>query len=79
MTTATAKTIQIYLPTVEPRGICIADITTRLVLAVLIPRSELAAGKLRWELDHPGVYFLFGEDRGRCQANPLNRPNGRRS
>lgn len=62
MTTATAKTIQIYLPTGEPRGIRIADITTRLVLAVLIPRSELTTGKLRWELDHPGVYFLFGED-----------------
>jgi hypothetical protein len=46
MTTATAKTIQIYLPTGEPRGIRIADIT-RLVLAVLITRSELAAGKLR--------------------------------
>ncbi len=62
MTSAIAKTIQIYLPTGEPRGIRIADITTRLVLAVLIPRSELAAGKQRWELDHPGVYFLFGED-----------------
>ena len=62
MTTATAKTIQIYLPTGEPRGIRVADITTRLVLAVLIPRSDLANGKLRWELDHPGVYFLFGED-----------------
>lgn len=62
MTTANAKTIQIYLPTGEPRGVRIADITTRLVLAVLIPRSELAIGKLRWELDHPGVYFLFGED-----------------
>ena len=62
MTTATAKTIQIYLPTGEPRGIRIADITTRLVLAVLIPRSELVTGKQRWELDHPGVYFLFGED-----------------
>ena len=62
MTAATAKTIQIYLPTGEPRGIRIADITTRLVLAVLIPRSELASGKTRWELDHAGVYFLFGED-----------------
>jgi hypothetical protein len=62
LNTATAKTIQIYLPTGEPRGIRIADITTRLVLAVLIPRSELATGKQRWELDHLGVYFLFGED-----------------
>jgi hypothetical protein len=58
----TAKTVQIYLPTGEPRGIRIADITTRRVLAVLIPRSELAAGMLRGALDHPGVYFLFGED-----------------
>ncbi len=57
-----AKAIQIYLPTVGPRDIRIADIITRLVSAALIPRSELAAGKLRWELDHPGVYFLFGED-----------------
>jgi hypothetical protein len=62
MTTPTAKTIQIYLPTGEPRGIRIAEITTRLVLAVLFPRSEMTAGKLRRELDHPGVYFLFGED-----------------
>jgi len=63
-----AKTIQIYLPTGEPRGIRIADITTRLVLAVLIPRSELAIAKQRWELDHPGIYFLFGEDDG---AKPI--------
>ncbi len=60
MTTAIAKTIQIYLPTGEPRGIRIADITTRLVLAVLIPRSELASGKLRWELDHPGPHPILG-------------------
>ncbi|TWT35112.1 hypothetical protein KOR42_52070 [Thalassoglobus neptunius] len=61
MTTATAKTIQIYLPTGEPRGIRIAEITTRIVQAILIPRSDLAQGKLRRELDLPGVYFLFGE------------------
>jgi hypothetical protein len=60
VTTAIAKTIQIYLPTGEPRGIRIADITTRLVLAVLIPRSELASGKLRWELDHPGPHPILG-------------------
>lgn len=62
MTTATAKTIQIYLPTGEPRGIRIAEVTTRIVQAVLIPRSDLGHGKLRKELDLPGVYFLFGED-----------------
>ena len=62
MTTPTAKTIQIYLPTGEPRGIRIAEITTRIVKAVLIPRSDLPQGKLREELDLPGIYFLFGED-----------------
>ncbi|MCC9658357.1 GIY-YIG nuclease family protein [Rhodopirellula halodulae] len=62
MTTPTAKTIQIYLPTGEPRGIRIAEITTRIVQAVLIPRSDLAQGKQRKELDLPGIYFLFGED-----------------
>ena len=29
---------------------------------MLVPHSERAAGKLRWELDNPGVYFLFGDD-----------------
>lgn len=62
MTTPTAKTIQIYLPNGEPRGIRIAEITTRIVKAVLIPRSDLPQGKLRKELDLPGIYFLFGED-----------------
>lgn len=69
MTTATAKTIQIYLPAGEPRGIRIAEITTRIVQAVLIPRSDLAQGKLRKELDLPGIYFLFGE--GEDEAKPI--------
>jgi len=47
---------------IEPRGVRIADITTRLELAVLVPRGELVRGGHRWELDHPGVCFLFGED-----------------
>jgi hypothetical protein len=51
----------------EPLGIRIGDSTTRLVLAVLIPRSELAAGKLRWELDRPVVDFLFGKDENGAQ------------
>ena len=61
VTSATAKTIQIYSLPGEPRGVRIADITTRFVLVVLISCNELVAGKLRWELDHRGVYFLFGE------------------
>jgi hypothetical protein len=61
MTTAQAKTTQIFLPTGEPRGIRIAELTTRIVQAVLIPRSELAEAKARPELDHVAVYFLFGD------------------
>jgi hypothetical protein len=64
VTTATAKTIQVYLPTGEPPGIRIANITTRPLFAALVPRSELATGKLRWDLNHPVVYFLFGVDEG---------------
>jgi hypothetical protein len=61
MVSAQAKTIQIFLPTGEPRGIRIAELTTRIVQAVLIPRSELATAKQREELDQNAVYFLFGE------------------
>ncbi len=69
MTSPTAKTIQIYLPTGEPRGIRIAEITTRIVQTILIPRSELIAGNHRPELEQPGVYFLFGEEED--EAMPL--------
>ena len=60
MSNPQAKTLQIFLPTGEPRGIRIAELTTRIVQAVLIPRSELATAKGRPELDQPAVYFLFG-------------------
>jgi hypothetical protein len=56
-----AKTIQIFLPEGEPRGIRIAEITTRIVQAVQVPRARLDRIMKRPELDHTGVYFLFGE------------------
>ncbi|MFO0866668.1 MAG: GIY-YIG nuclease family protein [Gemmataceae bacterium] len=56
-----AKTIQIFLPTGEPRGIRIAEITTRIVQAIAIPRSDLAKAKHRPEMQHVALYFLFGE------------------
>ena len=61
MTNSQAKTIQIFLPNGEPRGIRIAEFTIRTVQAVLIPRSDLAAAKSRPELDQIAVYFLFGD------------------
>jgi hypothetical protein len=56
-----AKTIQIFLPDGEPRGIRIAEITTRIVQAIQIPRSQLDRAMERPELDKIGVYYLFGE------------------
>lgn len=69
MNPANAKTIQIFLPTGEPRGIRIAELTTRVVQAVLIPRSDLADAKSRSELDQVAVYFLFGGSED--QAKPI--------
>jgi len=61
MTTNTGRTIQIYLPTGDPRGIRVADLTTRTVQATLIPQSQLKVASDRAELDQVAVYFLFGD------------------
>lgn len=61
MTDKRPQTIQFFLPQGEPRGIRIAEITTRIVQAVLVPRSKLAEAANRDELKSVGVYFLFGE------------------
>lgn len=58
---AEGKTIQIYLPEGEPQGIRIAEITTRTIQAVQVPRAKLASFFARRECEHIGVYFLFGE------------------
>jgi hypothetical protein len=61
MTDKRPQTIQFFLPQGEPRGVRIADITTRIVQAVLVPRSKLTEAAKRDELKSVGVYFLFGE------------------
>ena len=56
------RTIQIFLPSGDPRGIRVAELTTSIVRVIEVPR------KLRDEyLDMPeakqvGVYFLIGDD-----------------
>lgn len=55
------RTIQIFLPSGKPSGIRIAELTTRIVQAVAVPRTQLASLASRKEADHVGVYFLFGE------------------
>ncbi|QHW31462.1 GIY-YIG nuclease family protein [Paenibacillus rhizovicinus] len=45
----------------SPRGIKIAEITSRIVKAVLIPRNRLIEAGQREETKGVGVYFLFGQ------------------
>ena len=56
-----AKTIQIFLPDGNPRSIKIAEITSRTIQAILIPRSKLVDAGKRSELNNVGVYLLFGD------------------
>ncbi len=62
------KTIQIYLPDGNPRGLKIAEITSRTVKAVLIPRSLLEDAAQREELRNVGVYLLFGNNETKPQV-----------
>jgi predicted GIY-YIG superfamily endonuclease len=60
--TATPKTIQIFLPSGEPHGIRIAEITTRIVQVIEVPRSLLSSFLAMEQSLQVGVYFLIGED-----------------
>jgi hypothetical protein len=56
------KTIQIYLPGGDPRGIRVAEITTRIVQVIEVPRSLLSDFLKMPEANQVAVYFLVGED-----------------
>ena len=56
------KTIQIFLPSGEPHGIRIAEITTRIVQVIEVPRSLLNSFLGMEQSSQVGVYFLIGED-----------------
>lgn len=55
------QTIQIFLPTGDPRGMRVAEITTRIVRVIEVPRSQLADFLKMPEALQVGVYFLMGE------------------
>lgn len=59
--TPTPKTIQIFLPGGDPRGIRVAEITTRIVQVIEVPRSLLQEFLKMPESDQVALYFLFGE------------------
>ncbi len=54
------KTIQIFLPGGDPRGIRIAEITTRILQVIEVPRSLLQDFVKMPESVQVALYFLFG-------------------
>ena len=59
--TTIPKTIQIYLPGGDPQGIRVAEITTRIVQVIEVPRSLLQDFIKMPESNQVALYFLFGE------------------
>ncbi len=55
------QTIQIFLPTGDPRGMRVAEITTRIVRVIEVPRSQLTDFLKMPESQQVSVYFLMGE------------------
>ena len=55
------QTIQIFLPAGDPRGMRVAEITTRIIRVIEVPRSQLAEFVRTPEALQVGVYFLMGE------------------
>ena len=60
--TTSPKTIQIFLPSGDAHGIRIAEITTRIVQVIEVPRSLLSDFLALEHSSQVGVYLLIGED-----------------
>ncbi len=56
-----AKTIQIFLPDGDPRSLRVAEITTRIVRVIEVPRSLIDDFQKMPESKQVGVYFLIGD------------------
>ncbi|RCN59119.1 GIY-YIG nuclease family protein [Acidiferrobacter thiooxydans] len=54
------QTIQIFLPSGDPQGLRVAEITTRIVRVIEVPRSLLADFLKMPEAQQVGVYYLVG-------------------
>lgn len=57
---ADLQTIQIFLPSGDPQGLRVAEITTSMISVIEVPRSLLAEFLKRWEAKQVGVYYLVG-------------------
>lgn len=58
----TPKTIQIFLPGGDPQGIRVAEITTRIVQVIEVPRSLLSDFLHMQEASQVAMYLLFGHN-----------------
>ena len=76
MTDKRPKTIQFFLPQAEPRGIRIADITTRIVQAVLVSCSKLPEAAKREELLASGVLAEDGNQLVFKEDHTFKTPSG---
>jgi len=63
------KTIQILLPGGDPQGIRIAEITTRIVQVIEVPRSLLGDFLAMPESDQVALYFLVGDSEDRLEQS----------
>ncbi len=59
-----AKTIQIYLPKGNPRGLRLAEMTTRTVRLIEIPRIHIDDFFAMPDANQVGLYFLIGDTDG---------------
>ncbi len=57
-----SKTIQIFLPSGDPSGIRVAEITTSILRVIDIPRIQLENFLTMPEASQVGIYFLLGEN-----------------
>lgn len=58
---ARGKTIQIYLPDGNPKGIKICEIPNSIIKAIQIPRNLIGEAQEYENLAKVGIYFLFSE------------------
>lgn len=56
------RTIQIYLPSGDPRGLRVAALTTNIVQVIEVPRALLGEFYAMSEAQQVGVYFLIGDN-----------------
>lgn len=56
------RTIQIFLPSGDPRGVRVGELTTSIVRVIEVPRALLDDYLLMPEAKQVGIYFLMGDD-----------------